>query len=171
MNLRIMSTPTPETSAKTARERRRNFRARLVANYELAVRIWKIEPRVPLDARPMPSKELKVLVTELSIGGLSITIPAGGCGPQVNATDRIRIELKWRAGELLLEGRLRTIEIAQKEDGSVVTGIIFRKGDRQLNLLVGALQRAELRLRRGIDTLPAPAKAANSPLVAAAPRV
>jgi hypothetical protein len=151
-----MSTATPETSLPTASERRQYFRAKLVGNCSLTVRIWKIQPRLSLAVKPMPSQELRVSITALSVGGMSVTIPSTLEQPlPADATDRLRIELKYRDSELLLEGRLRTTETGRMADGSILTGIAFRKGNGRLGAIVNALQRAELRLRRGIDALPA----------------
>jgi hypothetical protein len=156
MMLRIMSTAMPEISRPSTVERRQHFRAKLMPNFVLTVRVWKIEPRLSLRVKPMPSQELRVLMTELSVGGMSVTIPSAMAQPlTADATDRLRIELKYSDGELLLEGRLRTTETGHTADGSIRTGIAFRKGNGQLGSIVNALQRAELRLLRGIDAPPA----------------
>ena len=155
MTLMKMSDMPPETSAKTTRERRQHFRAKLVDTFDLNVRVWKIQPRVSLAVRPMPSQELRITPTELSVGGMSIIIPAdlARCLP-VDSSDRLRIELRYPKGEMLLEGRLRTSAMITLDDGSLLTGIQFCKIESSLGAIVNALQRAELRLRRGIDVIP-----------------
>jgi len=104
----------------------------------------------------MPSQEIRINPTELSVGGLTVTI---ACAPTealpADASDRLRIELRYPDGELLLEGRMRSSAV-RLDDGSIVTGIQFCKSESRLGAVVNALQRAELRLRRGIDVLPTP---------------
>jgi len=156
MNLRTMPNLPEETSGHSSRERRQHFRAKTVGTFELTVRVWKIPPRVSLSVRPMPSQEIRINPTELSVGGLTVTI---ACAPTealpADASDRLRIELRYPDGELLLEGRMRSSAV-RLDDGSIVTGIQFCKSESRLGAVVNALQRAELRLRRGIDVLPTP---------------
>jgi hypothetical protein len=122
---------------------------------DLAVRFWRIEPRVTLLARPLPSQEVRILIKEVSIAGLTVLIlpdrERGGALP-VDDSDRLRVEIKFGQDELLLEGRLRTLNLANLPDGFIQTGIAFRKPDSRLGALVGSLQRNELRLKRGIET-------------------
>jgi hypothetical protein len=149
-----------ETSNQQACERRQYFRAKVVDTFDLTIRVWKIQPRISLSVRPMPSQELRVIPTGLSVGGMSVIIPgAPGQALPVDSSERLRIELRYPGGELLLEGRLRTSAIIRLDDGSVLTGIPFYKPESRLGAIVNALQRAELRLRRDADALPATAVA------------
>lgn len=117
----------------------------------------------------MPSQELRITPIEMSIGGMSIAIP--GVEPDAlpaDASDRLRIELRYPDGELLLEGKLRTTGMRRLEDGTMITGIQFRKSENRLGAIVNALQRAELRLRRGVDDLPVPSDPTPAGAIAAA---
>ena len=96
----------------------------------------------------MPSQELRIHATEFSVGGLTVIVPCAlGQALPVDSTDRIRIELRYPGGELLIEGRLRTSATITTADGSILTGIQFYKVESRLGAIVTALQRAELRLR------------------------
>ena len=156
-----MPTLLQQTSSDSDGERRKYYRAKVVDTFDLTVRFWKIPPRISLAVRPMPSQELRIITPkELSVGGMTVTILGIPGRPlPVDSSDRLRIELRYPKGELLLEGRLRTSAIKELEDGSVLTGIQFYKPDSRLDTIVSALQRVELRLLRNTATLPGTATA------------
>jgi len=139
-----------------AMQRRSSYRVAVPLDGELAVRCWRISKRAHLRDRPMSAQEVLTEVRDISLGGLGVVFRGSeGQRPKVSTEDRLRVELRYRQTELLLEGRMRPCRSAA---GSAIrTGVRFvfmyqgiqdRRILAQLTRIVGQLQRQEVRSRR-----------------------
>ena len=143
-------------------QRRANYRAVVVADSDLSVRIWRIGRSAYLKDRPAAALELQATLRDISTGGIGVTfLPKDQNPPLVSPEDRLRIRLTLPGcEELLLEGRLRYPMKRAKDATQVRAGIQFRQlnddlEERQalatLTKMVGEMQRAEARrFRMGI---------------------
>ena len=143
-------------------QRRANYRAAVVADSDLSVRVWHIARTVPLKDRPVSSQEIPTRLRDISTGGIGVVLIAKDKDtPRVTPDDRLRVQLTLPdGGELLLEGRLRYPVKFAKDATEVRAGIQFKQpsdglNERQvlatLTKLVGEMQRAEARrFRLGI---------------------
>lgn len=136
-------------------QRRATYRVDVRGVEELGVRMWRIGEHALLRDRGLPSAELLTEVNDLSAAGMGVTVrPRGALPLSAKDGERLRIELRYRDEELLLEGRLTrvqrisdTTEIARAgvRFSKLDTGLQGRKTLSKLNLIVGALSREELR--------------------------
>jgi len=136
---------------------RQNYRVRVPADFELSVRVWQIPEHFYLTDKPPRTAELALKVRDLSAGGIGVTLlPQEGKPPAILAGQRLRVAIKYGAGEeLIVEGRIRTIR--DGDDQSICTGVQFlklqdglegRQALSELTKIVGALQLEEVRCRR-----------------------
>lgn len=140
-----------------AMQRRSSYRVRIPPETDLAVRCWRMTRRADLHDKPIPSQEVATEVRDISLGGLGVTFHGTATAPpQVTPDDRLRIEIRYRDFELLIEGRMRPVP-QPLQSTSLRTGIRFRflqEGieDRQtltrLTKILGDLQREEARYQR-----------------------
>ncbi len=143
-------------------QRRANYRAAVVADSELSVRVWRIGRTAYLKDRAAGTQEIPTKLRDISTGGIGVTFVAKDSDtPRVTPDDRLRVQLTLPdGGELLLEGRLRYPVKFAKDATQVRAGIQFKHpsdalAERQvlatLTKLVGEMQRAEARrFRLGI---------------------
>ena len=135
-------------------QRRTSYRVSVPPESEISARVWRIPPQAHLPARPTASHEVACEVRDLSVGGIGLTLRgANGQPPNVSVNDRLRIELTFPTGKLLVEGRLRyPAEPATSE--TIRAGVQFkmaqdskagRQVQAQLTRVVGELQREEVR--------------------------
>lgn len=137
-------------------QRRNNYRVTVPTDSELRVRVWRMGPGVPVRDRPMAKQEVKATLRDISLGGIGVTLEGdGGEPPKIGEEDRLRISLKGKDNELILEGRLRYPVCP--EGSTVRGGIQFKSLDKDidgrqilaaLTRIVGELTRAELRRMR-----------------------
>jgi len=142
-------------------QRRANYRATVVADSDLTVRVWRIGRTAYLTDRPASSQEISARLRDISTGGVGVVFLSQEEPPRITPEDRLRIQLNLPdGGEMLLEGRLRYPIKVPKDAKDVRAGIQFKQmnddmADRQmlatLTKLVGEMQRAEARrFRLGI---------------------
>ena len=143
-------------------QRRTSFRVPVVAgSSELHVKLWTMPEHASLRDKPVASREVLCEPRDVSVGGIGVTIRAGGQSPPLATGDRIRVQLTLRTTVALLEGRLRYPPRAAK-DASFRAGVQFRalddsREDRlaasQLNKIVNELQRDLIRRKKlGLPT-------------------
>lgn len=134
-------------------QRRSNYRVAVTPQSDLKVRVWIIGEQDEIEIAPIPVRELKVEVSDLSVGGVGVRLlPLPTVDRRIVIDQRLRIELTPGTGEsLLLEGRVRALR--KGEDPSCM-GIAFKKMDdtmdcrralATLTRIVGELQRDEVR--------------------------
>lgn len=138
--------------AETIRRRTRES-ARVPAGADVRVRVWQIDERAPLGARPKHA-EIACDLRDISIGGLGLTFHGrGGEPPRLSSQGRLRVELSHPVGVLLVEGRVRHLSLAAGAN-SARGGVEFaaprpdQDGGRtleQLARIVADLQRQEQR--------------------------
>lgn len=144
----------------SAAERRRHYRASVAATSALKVRVWRIEPGVPLGRRPMPSQALPVNVLKMSAGGMTVVLPPPEDDDDrpraLRETDRLRVEIAYAEKAALIEGRLRPLPDPEAQAATIRTGLVFhgREGDHDfrearatISMIVACVQREELRER------------------------
>ena len=141
-------------------QRRNNYRVAVPKDAEVLVRVWRIPERAVLRDRPMAAQEVKAEIRDLSLGGMGCTLfGKEGNPPMISNEDRLRIQIKARDHELLIEGRMR-YPVGRPRSDVARTGIQFKAMEntiegRQtlatLTRIVGELAREEVRrLRLGI---------------------
>lgn len=135
-------------------QRRTSYRVSVPEGSDITARVWRIPPEAHLPAQPPASQEVPCELRDLSAAGIGLTFRgAGGQPPAVTAADRLRIELAYPAGKLLLEGRIR-YPVEPPREEVVRAGVQFqplpdskagRQAKAQLTRIVGELQREEVR--------------------------
>ena len=154
-----MSQEAAKASQGGSSERRRFYRATIVPETGLRVRVWRMAPGVPLSRTPLRSQELRVDVRQVCVGGLTVAVGGPAClHGQVRTSDRLRIEVQYGDQAALLEGRLRDIPPASNDPRALPqTGVVFqgrevdlpfREARSRLTAIVGFVQREEIRHRR-----------------------
>jgi c-di-GMP-binding flagellar brake protein YcgR len=159
------STVVPAVLLKTPSEvkaiqRRNNYRVAVPKDAEVMVRIWRIPERAVLRDRPMAAQEVKGEVRDLSLGGMGCTIfGKDGNPPVISNEDRLRIQIKARDHELLIEGRM-CYPVGKPKSDIARAGVQFKALENSiegrqtlatLTRIVGELAREEVRrLRLGI---------------------
>jgi hypothetical protein len=137
-----------------------NYRAPVPLDFGISMRVWRIGDRTYLKEQPLSAQEIKAEIKNLSVGGVGLrALCKGDEPPKICPDERLRIHLVYGEQNLLIEGRMR-VPTARLPDGSVLTGIQFKKlennleGRQQLAILtriVGELQRDEARkMRNGL---------------------
>ncbi len=139
--------------------RRKHFRIRVAPGDALpTLKIWKIEDRISLADRPLPSSELMIEPIDISAGGMRATVRSKNAAfpLQLSTEQRLRIELCCEKESYLIEARLRHPRRVEPGSESAVVGIEFTNLERDasgrkiaslLNKLIGAIQRKQLRER------------------------
>jgi c-di-GMP-binding flagellar brake protein YcgR len=136
----------------TAVLRRTRESARVAPGSDVRVRVWQIDERAPLEARPKPQAEVPCALLDISTGGLGLTFYGrGGDPPRLARDGRLRVEVSHPGGLLLVEGRVRHLSHAA-ESNSARGGVEFAAAGRdadpartQLARIVAGLQRQERR--------------------------
>ena len=152
-----MSQPQLPATARPGPERRKSYRATVLANSPLQARVWRLAPGVPLTQRPMPSQLLPVDVRQVGAEGLTVTLRGrDGQPPKVTPADRLRVEIQYAGRTVLVEARLREPADRPTDDAPFPAGIIIqhrafdhthRAAMIDLAAIVAGLQREELRAR------------------------
>lgn len=138
-------------------QRRNNYRVRAWTDCALAVRLWRIAPRVYIGDRPMSTQEINITARDLSLGGMGVILHGqDDKPPKITTEDRLRLELRFGETMLLLEGRMRN-PAGPQPPNAICTGIQFKEmaGDiegrqklTQLTRIIGEMQREEVRRAR-----------------------
>jgi c-di-GMP-binding flagellar brake protein YcgR len=135
-------------------QRRNNYRVRVRPDDELKVRVWRIATAARLQDRPMAKQELRAEVRDISLGGVGVILYGEeGDPPRVTTEDRLRIELAFHEGTLLLEGCMVYPPAIPARDAvrvgirfeSLQNGLEGRQASAKLTRIVGELQRDEVR--------------------------
>jgi c-di-GMP-binding flagellar brake protein YcgR len=135
-------------------QRRQAYRVALPEDGEIAVRLWRIPEHAILRDRPSGTLEVAARLSDLSVAGLRANCRPGRDGEPAKlvAGERLRILLTHGQEEILMEGR--AVHVRSQTDNHVVTGVQFKKLDKdlegrqtlsKLTKLVGQLQREELK--------------------------
>ncbi len=141
-------------------QRRNSYRARVPADFEMTVRLWRIGREVCFKDRPPANLEVPCKLLDLSIGGVGLLLETrNGKSIPIHSADRLRIEFTHDSQPLVLEARL-CFPQSKPQDETIRAGIAFvnlqddLEGRRILSILTritGELQRIELRkFRMGI---------------------
>lgn len=152
----LLKTP----SEVKAIQRRNNYRVAVPTDAEMVVRMWRIPERAVLRDRPMAAQEIQVKVRDLSLGGMGCNIfGKDGNPPIITNEDRLRIIIKAKDHELLIEGRMK-YPVGKPKTDIARAGIQFKAMENSiegrqtlatLTRIVGELAREEVRrLRLGI---------------------
>ena len=92
--------------------RRTRETARVPAGADVRVRVWRIDERAPLAARPKPQAEVACDLRDISVAGIGLTFRGRGAEPpRLAANARLRVELSHPGGLLLVEGRVRHLSL------------------------------------------------------------
>jgi hypothetical protein len=136
-------------------QRRAFYRVHVSENSGLQIRVWKMHVGDSLRQLPKPSAELAALASDLSVSGLKATfLPRAGVPLSVTLRDRLRVELRYKGQELLVEARICSLR-NDILSGSLVAGVQFTSTSQDLKwnqacqriaTFVGHLQRQELHL-------------------------
>ena len=138
-------------------QRRNNYRVHVPEDAGLSVKVWRIADHVLIRDKPLPSQLVPVQVKDISVGGMGIIISPNPHDTRTMCPrQRLRIELKMDAVELILDGVLR-IAANPATTAPVKGGIQFKKlendiAGRQamaaLTRIVGQFQLEEVRRTR-----------------------
>ena len=143
-------------------QRRQHFRAKVPGDFDLKARLWTIAEWAYINDNPPRAQEITCELRDLSVGGMGVRlIGKDEKPPKVTTSDRLRIQLAFDGETAILEGRMRTPAVDQRDPSRLLTGINFKKleanieGRQTLALLtriVGELQRQELHRARAAPT-------------------
>lgn len=137
-------------------QQRLSYRVRAAGDVALVV--WKIADGALLGESPLPGTEIPAELLDLCATGMGLLCRVqNGCLPKLCANQRLRIQLGWGDGALLLDGRVRHIRALSPR--AVRLGVALNEGSgnadqraaiNRLGALVADLHRAELRRRTGV---------------------
>ena len=136
-------------------QRRSDYRARVPAGSSIRANVWRIPEHHFLADRPPAAAEIECSIRDLSLGGMCLFVSPRADEPRLAVDQRLRIQLTWNGGAILIEGRAR--HGRPLPGGDVRLGVQFRKMDNSiegrqsmaaLTGVVGQLQRDELRRMR-----------------------
>jgi c-di-GMP-binding flagellar brake protein YcgR len=137
-------------------QRRAVYRVVLPLENATSVRVWRVAEHAILRDRPMAAQEIPARLRDLSVMGMGVQLLSRDENPpRVSVNERLRIVLKFRDWEVLVEGRA----IHQRPTGAntLCGGAAFKKLEKdfegrqalaKLNSIVGQLQRDEIVRRR-----------------------
>jgi c-di-GMP-binding flagellar brake protein YcgR len=159
-------------------QRRNNYRAQILPDSGLTLDCWIITRHADLKDRPLPSQHVKLEVRDISLGGAGVILQsAPGKAAPLTFDDRLRVQVKLNGLELLVEGRVRTLDSASK--GAIRTGIRFyflddgvddRLKVSQLAKIIGQLELKQVKAIRkqaeALEMLAAPATELTTPAAA-----
>ena len=138
-------------------QRRSNYRVRVFDGSELSARVWRIARAPTSPIGPMSTAEISIVFRDLSVGGMGVTFKGqDGAPPKISTEDRLRVEIRYRDVEIIVEGRMRQPSGPQ-QPGIIFTGVQFkdmtqdlegRQKLSQLARIVGDMQREEVRRAR-----------------------
>jgi c-di-GMP-binding flagellar brake protein YcgR len=139
-------------------QRRHSYRVRIPSdNDSIKTRIWRIPEHHFLADKPMASLEIPHQIYDASTGGLGVVLlPRHGEPVKGTRDERLRIELEYHGEHVILEGRLRLPNSAER-NSKLRAGIAFKKMETNLDgrkalalltKLVGDFQRDEIRRHR-----------------------
>jgi hypothetical protein len=136
-------------------QRRKAYRVRVAPDSDLQARAWIIPETAKLSEIPSGTREIKVELKDVSVGGLGVRLcPKGNDPLRLTSGQRLRVELIYGNERFLLDGTLRHPSNERSEASNAHAGIILTSmnadivGRRRLTALtriVGQLQREELR--------------------------
>jgi c-di-GMP-binding flagellar brake protein YcgR len=143
-------------------QRRSSYRVNVAEDSDVEVRVWKIPDHAILRDRPSAAFEIGAKLTDLSVGGLGLSLETTG-EPVLANEQRLRVLLHFGEDEALLDARVRhTHDLADK---SQRVGAQFKKLENdlegrqtqsKLSAIVGHLQRQEIlraRLKEEMSSL------------------
>src|ERR1043165_3824504 len=87
-------------------QRRNSYRVTVAEDSQVEVRVWKIPDHAILRARPSAASEMGAKLTDLSVGGLGLSLETTG-EPVLNVDQRLRVLLHFGEEEALLDARVR----------------------------------------------------------------
>jgi hypothetical protein len=139
-------------------QRRNDYRVRITADDPLIAHAWQIPEHAYLNDKPSARAQLKLVVRDLSAGGIGLTITGrgNGDGPRATLGERVRLELQADSQTILLDGRV-VFAKASADGSEIQCGIHFQHLERdiegrqklaQLTRIIGHLQREEVRRAR-----------------------
>ena len=143
-------------------QRRSSYRVSVAADSQVEVRVWKIPDHAILRDRPSAAFEIGAKLTDLSVGGLGLSLETTG-EPILAVDQRLRVLLHFGEEEALLDARVRHTH--ERTDKSQQVGAQFKKLENdlegrqtqsKLSAIVAHLQRQEIlraRLKEEMQTL------------------
>lgn len=136
-------------------QRRNDYRVSVPLDSEVAARAWRINEQHLLRDRPAASAMIKASLRNVSAGGMGLACQFDEGESRIIVDQRLRIALVHGGGELILEARVKHLQ--PLPSGEYRMGVQFKKleADLQgrqtlasLSLIIGQLQREEIRRRR-----------------------
>lgn len=143
-------------------QRRSSYRVSVGEDSQVEVRVWKIPDHAILRDRPSAAFEIGATLTDLSVGGLGLSLETTG-EPPLSVDQRLRVLLHFGDDEALLDARVRHAH--DTPDKSQHVGAQFKKLENdlegrqtqsKLSAIVAHLQRQEIlrsRLKEEVATL------------------
>ncbi len=138
-------------------QRRTAYRVAVRPDSDMALRVWRMNPRATVRDVPLAAQEITTHIRDLSIGGTGVKfIGKNGEPPRVSPEDRLRVQLTCGSSVFLLEGKMRN-HFQNPSPDVMITGIAWKDLEREietrqtlaeLTRLVGLLQREEARRAR-----------------------
>ena len=131
-------------------QRRSSYRVTVAEDSQVEVRIWKIPDHAILRDRPSAAFEIGAKLTDLSVGGLGLSLEASG-EPLLAVDQRLRVVLHFGEDEALLDARVRHAH--DLPDRTQRVGAQFKKLENdaegrqtqsKLSAIVAHLQRQEI---------------------------
>jgi len=131
-------------------QRRNSYRVSVAEDSQVEVRVWKIPDHAILRDRPSAAFEIGATLTDLSVGGLGLSLETTG-EPMVSLNQRLRVLLHFGDEEALLDARVRHTH--DRPDKTQQVGAQFKKLENdlegrqtqsKLSAIVAHLQRQEI---------------------------
>ncbi|MFI5381074.1 MAG: PilZ domain-containing protein [Tepidisphaerales bacterium] len=137
-------------------QRRTNYRVKITADSELAIRAWRIPDQFDLRDKPPAAMELCVEAKDLSVGGISVLVvsPGSGSGRPIVERQKLRIQLHHMQSEVVLEAYVRhAVDTPRGQRLGVQfvnmeADLAGRQTVAKVNAIVAALARDEVRQLR-----------------------
>jgi c-di-GMP-binding flagellar brake protein YcgR len=153
-------------------QRRNSYRVSVAEDSQVEVRVWKIPDHAILRDRPSAAFEIGAKLTDLSVGGLGLSLETTG-EPALGVDQRLRVLLHFGEEEALLDARVRHTH--DQPDKTQKVGAQFKKLENdlegrqtqsKLSAIVAHLQRQEI-LRARLKEEMAELKLQTRPIAAA----
>ncbi|HEV8379283.1 MAG TPA: PilZ domain-containing protein [Tepidisphaeraceae bacterium] len=131
-------------------QRRSSYRVTVADDSQVEVRVWKIPDHAILRDRPSAAFEIGAKLTDLSVGGLGLSLETTG-EPPLAVDQRLRVILHFGEEEALLDARVRHAH--DQPDKTQRVGAQFKKLENdlegrqtqsKLSAIVAHLQRQEI---------------------------
>jgi c-di-GMP-binding flagellar brake protein YcgR len=143
-------------------QRRTSYRVSVAEDSQVEVRVWKIPDHAILRDRPSAAFEIGAMLTDLSVGGMGLSLETTG-EPPLHVDQRLRVLLHYGEDEALLDARVRHAH--DMPDKTQKVGAQFKKLENdlegrqtqsKLSAIVAHLQRQEIlraRLKEEVSTM------------------